>query len=224
MQITCNHSSSSHGIPVILDHNGNAMDYPAGLTAVLEEIGWDRKKLAEASDYKTYRSIEKFWQDVPPSAQLLNVLKVELEKISDNKPIEIYPETLEKIKQDPADPNFTLENEVNRMINCYATLLANTSIKGLFTVQEWTAILNANNGRMWSPTEALGMALCVADTPCAHQFGVDEKELATKMFHLDVAKKFKLAEVVHDFWTPPAYNGSIEDFLVDRKLVETEKV
>lgn len=78
MKITCNHSQSSYGIPVILDDDGNVMDYVPGLNLALERLGWTRADIAEKSGYKSARSIEKFWQGVPPSAQLLNVLSVAL--------------------------------------------------------------------------------------------------------------------------------------------------
>ncbi|HRW57947.1 MAG TPA: hypothetical protein P5185_09335 [Oscillospiraceae bacterium] len=78
MRVTCDHSASSYGIPVILDDDGAVMDYAAGLTAVLQRLGWSRERAAIAAGYKSARSIEKFWQGVPPSAQLLNVLALEL--------------------------------------------------------------------------------------------------------------------------------------------------
>lgn len=80
MRITCNHSSSSYGVPVILADDGSVMDYAPGLTAVLERIGWDRETAAVESGYKSARSIERFWQGIPPSAQLLNRLGVELDR------------------------------------------------------------------------------------------------------------------------------------------------
>lgn len=79
MIITCHHPASSYGIPVILDDDGDVLDYPEGLTKTLAKVGWTREELAKRSGYKSARSIEKFWQGVPPSAQLLNVLGVELE-------------------------------------------------------------------------------------------------------------------------------------------------
>ncbi len=82
MTITLSHSASSYGIPVILDDQGELMDYPQGLTAALKKIGWSREQAALAAGYKTGRSIERFWQGVPPSAQLLNVLSVELDNLA----------------------------------------------------------------------------------------------------------------------------------------------
>jgi len=79
MKITCNHPTSSYGIPVILDDNEDVMDYVPGLNLALDRLGWSRQDLAERSGYKSARSIEKFWQGMPPSAQLLNVLAVAIE-------------------------------------------------------------------------------------------------------------------------------------------------
>lgn len=80
MKVTCKHSQSSYGIPVILDDRGKVMDYGDGIKAILAVIGWDEEQLAVASGYKNARSIEKFRYGAIPSAQLLNVLSVELEK------------------------------------------------------------------------------------------------------------------------------------------------
>ena len=80
MLITLNHSASSYGLPVILDDDGKVMDYAEGMTLALKNLGWSREKLALKAGYNSKRSIEKFWQGFPPSAQLLNVLMVELNK------------------------------------------------------------------------------------------------------------------------------------------------
>lgn len=80
MTITCNHPASSYGIPVILDDRGEPMDYAPGLTETLRRIGWSREEAARAAGYKSARSIEKFWQGRPPSAQLLNVLALEIDR------------------------------------------------------------------------------------------------------------------------------------------------
>lgn len=82
MTITCNHSSSSYGVPVILDDSGGVLDYAEGLTETLKRLGWSREQAAIAAGYKGARSIEKFWQGVPPSAQLLNVLGVALDDLA----------------------------------------------------------------------------------------------------------------------------------------------
>ena len=80
MKITCDHANSQHGLPVILDSDGQVMDYAPGMTAALKQINWTRDQLAKAAGYKSGRSIEKFWQGLPPSAQLLNVLALEIQR------------------------------------------------------------------------------------------------------------------------------------------------
>lgn len=80
MRITCNHPSSSYGVPVILEDDGSVMDYAPGITAVLDRIGWDRQTAAVESGYKSARSIEKFWQGAQPSARFLNRIGVELDR------------------------------------------------------------------------------------------------------------------------------------------------
>ena len=84
MEITCKHPESSHGVPVILNDNKDVMDYAQGLTASLDHLGWTRQQAAIAAGYKSKRSIDKFWQGFPPSAQLLNVLSIELDKSENN--------------------------------------------------------------------------------------------------------------------------------------------
>jgi len=39
MKITCNHSSSSYGVPVILGDDGDVMDYAPGIKAVRSKLG-----------------------------------------------------------------------------------------------------------------------------------------------------------------------------------------
>lgn len=80
MTITCNHSASSYGIPVILDDGGALMDYGPGLTAILDRLAWSRADFAAHCGYKSARSVEKFWQGVVPPAATLNMLGVELER------------------------------------------------------------------------------------------------------------------------------------------------
>lgn len=79
MRITCHHSASSYGIPVILDDRGALMDYVPGLTAILDKLGWSRADFAARCGYKSARSVEKFWQGVVPPAATLNLLSVALE-------------------------------------------------------------------------------------------------------------------------------------------------
>jgi len=79
MKITTNHAASSYGLPVILDKNGTLLDYPEGLTQALTTLEWSRNQFAVRAGYKSSRSIEKWWQALPPSAKGLNVLKEALE-------------------------------------------------------------------------------------------------------------------------------------------------
>lgn len=82
MTITCNHSASSYGIPVIIGDDGQVMDYGPGLTAALAKLGWSRAQFAEHCGYQGPRSVEKFWQGVVPPAATLNMLGVALERHS----------------------------------------------------------------------------------------------------------------------------------------------
>jgi len=82
MTITCDHPASSYGVPVIIDDGGRVMDYAAGLTAVLDRLGWDRDRAAQEAGYRSKRSIERYWQGQPPSARLLNRLGVELARVA----------------------------------------------------------------------------------------------------------------------------------------------
>lgn len=80
MVITCNHSASSYGVPVILDDGGALMDYGPGLTATLKRLGWSRADFAAHCGYRSARSVEKFWQGVVPPAATLNMLGVALDR------------------------------------------------------------------------------------------------------------------------------------------------
>jgi hypothetical protein len=80
MKITCNHSQSSYGIPVILSDGGEVMDYGPGLTAALQKLGWSRADFAVHCGYSGPRSVEKFWQGVVPPSSTLNMLGVELDR------------------------------------------------------------------------------------------------------------------------------------------------
>ena len=74
MQVTCLHSASKKGLPVILDDDGDVMPYAKGLTAILKYLQISRAQLAQMMGYKSARSIEKFWQGTTPPAYLLNIL------------------------------------------------------------------------------------------------------------------------------------------------------
>jgi len=82
MKITCNHPASSCGVPVILADDGEVLDYKLGLTETLKTLGWSRKELAENCGYKNVRSVYSFWQGVIPPATTLNILAVELDRLT----------------------------------------------------------------------------------------------------------------------------------------------
>jgi ABC-type Fe2+-enterobactin transport system substrate-binding protein len=84
MKITCNHPKSTKGVPVILDDDGNIMDYVQGLTDTLKALDMTREEAAQAAGYKSKRSIDKFWQAHTPSARLLNVLGMALENANNS--------------------------------------------------------------------------------------------------------------------------------------------
>ncbi len=73
MTITTNHSSSAHGVPIILDDVGQLLDYAEGLTMSLKVLGWSRKDLAENTN-KSLRTVEGWWQGRQIPADALNVL------------------------------------------------------------------------------------------------------------------------------------------------------
>ena len=81
MKITCNHPSSSYGVPVILDDRGEVMDYASGLSAVIDRLNWTRSDFASHCGYSTARSVEKFWQGAIPPAATLNMLGVALDRL-----------------------------------------------------------------------------------------------------------------------------------------------
>ena len=93
MRITCHHYKSTNGVPVILDDNGEVMEYSAGLSATLKKIGWSRADFAKRLGYKSKRSVEKFWQGTTPPAHVLNILSVELR--SPPKPRRGSPEDMQ---------------------------------------------------------------------------------------------------------------------------------
>ncbi len=82
MKITCNNPASSHGVPVILDDDGEVMRYGSGLTAVLSRLNWTRKDFAAHCGYKGPRSVEKFWQGTDPPPATLNMLGVEIDRLA----------------------------------------------------------------------------------------------------------------------------------------------
>jgi DNA-binding XRE family transcriptional regulator len=73
MKITCDHSASSYGIPVILDDSGNVMDYAPGIKALRAKLSLSTQQLADACGVSR-RTVEGWEQNRPPDAAPLNVM------------------------------------------------------------------------------------------------------------------------------------------------------
>jgi ribosome-binding protein aMBF1 (putative translation factor) len=73
MKITCNHSSSSYGVPVILSDDGDVMDYAPGIKAVRSKLGLSTQDLAEKCNVSR-RTVEGWEQGRMPDAAALNVM------------------------------------------------------------------------------------------------------------------------------------------------------
>jgi ribosome-binding protein aMBF1 (putative translation factor) len=74
MKITCDHSASSYGIPVILDDRGLVMDYGPGIKAARAALGLTAAQLAETCGVSE-RTMNGWEQGRMPSAAALNVLE-----------------------------------------------------------------------------------------------------------------------------------------------------
>jgi DNA-binding transcriptional regulator YiaG len=73
MKITCNHSSSSYGVPVILANDGSVMDYAPGIKAVRAKLSLSTQDLAEKCNVSR-RTVEGWEQGRMPDAAALNVM------------------------------------------------------------------------------------------------------------------------------------------------------
>jgi DNA-binding transcriptional regulator YiaG len=73
MTITTNHPSSSYGLPVILDDDGQVMDYAAGVEELRARLGLSRQALADACGVSR-RTVEGWEQGRLPGAAALNVM------------------------------------------------------------------------------------------------------------------------------------------------------
>jgi ribosome-binding protein aMBF1 (putative translation factor) len=73
MKITCNHSSSSYGVPVILSDDGDVMDYAPGIKAVRAKLSLSTQDLAEKCNVSR-RTVEGWEQGRMPDAAALNVM------------------------------------------------------------------------------------------------------------------------------------------------------
>lgn len=83
MTVTTNHPASSYGVPVILNDEGELVDYPEGIKAIFKRLGWRYKDAQEATNKKR-RMVQGYVSgDYPPPADFLNVLDLELSKLKE---------------------------------------------------------------------------------------------------------------------------------------------
>ena len=73
MTITTNHSSSSHGFPVMLDDNGSVMDYGPGVKAIRDKAGLTTQQLGDAIGVSR-RTVEGWESGRMPSTLALRAL------------------------------------------------------------------------------------------------------------------------------------------------------
>ena len=73
MTITCNHSSSSYGQPVILNDSGMVMDYWTGIKALRAKLGLSVQDLATECGVSK-RTVEGWEQGRMPTTQALIVM------------------------------------------------------------------------------------------------------------------------------------------------------
>lgn len=80
MKTTIEHSASSYGQPVILDDNGQLMDYGPGIKAALKKLNMTAAEFAEACGAKRQTVYNWIAGTQMPSAAALNVLGQLLDK------------------------------------------------------------------------------------------------------------------------------------------------
>lgn len=87
MKITTQHPASSYGFPVILDDNGEVMDYPQGVKAVRKLAGMSTTSLGELCG-ASRRTVEN-WEGgrFPPPANALNVMAELIKKANRKTPV-----------------------------------------------------------------------------------------------------------------------------------------
>jgi predicted transcriptional regulator len=73
MRVTTNHSSSSYGVPVILDDRGAVMDYAPGIKAIRAKAGLTTQALADLCGVSR-RTVEGWEQGRMPTVAALNVM------------------------------------------------------------------------------------------------------------------------------------------------------
>lgn len=74
MKITCDHSASSYGIPVILSDAGEVMDYAPGIKALRIKLALSTQNLADRCNVSR-RTVEGWEQGRMPDAAALNVMQ-----------------------------------------------------------------------------------------------------------------------------------------------------
>ena len=74
MTITTQHPASSYGMPVILDDDGQVMDYPSGIRAWRQKLGHSTQDLANLCNVSR-RTVEGWEQGRTPNAAALNVMR-----------------------------------------------------------------------------------------------------------------------------------------------------
>jgi DNA-binding transcriptional regulator YiaG len=79
VKITCDHSASSYGIPVILDDAGQVMDYAQGVKALRQLLNLSTKELAEACQASP-RTVEGWEQGRMIDAGPLNLMALLLQQ------------------------------------------------------------------------------------------------------------------------------------------------
>ncbi len=73
MQVTTKHSASRYGVPVILNGDGDVMDYATGIKAIRKYLGLSAKELASLCNVST--STVYGWQyGRMPEVAALNVI------------------------------------------------------------------------------------------------------------------------------------------------------
>ena len=79
MKITCNHSASSYGFPVILNDNGDVMDYAPGIKLFRKKLGLTTIQLGQKCGVSG-RTIENWEQGRMPSVAALNAMSLLIPK------------------------------------------------------------------------------------------------------------------------------------------------
>ena len=79
MKITCDHSESSYGIPVILDDDGDVMPYDDGIRTLRLRLTLSTQQLADACNVSR-RTVEGWEQGRAPDAAPLNVMAALLKR------------------------------------------------------------------------------------------------------------------------------------------------